>query len=141
MEDKIYPLLLKLAHIAAKKEEVPVSALIVKDNKIIAKAYNKRQKTNNILNHAEVIAIIKASKKLKDWRLNDCDLYVTLKPCSICSNIINQSRIRNVFYLLEKPLNKKEYNQTKYINKNISMYKLEYSKCLQSFFNKKRSKK
>lgn len=140
MDEKIYTLLLKLANNAAKKKEVPVSALIVKDNKIIAKAYNKRQKTHNILNHAEIIAIIKASKKLKDWRLDNCDLYVTLKPCSMCNAIINQSRVRNVFYLLDKPLSKKEYNQTKYINKNISTLNTVYSKCLQDFFVKKRSK-
>ena len=89
MNDKYYNILMKLAKKATKHQDVPVSALIVKNNKIIAKAFNTKEKTNNVCNHAEVLVISKASRKLKDWRLNDCDLYVTLKPCSICENIIN----------------------------------------------------
>jgi len=103
MEEKYYNLLLKLAKKAQKKNEVPISAIIVKDNKIIASAYNRRNKSKYILDHAEMLAIRKASRKLKDWRLDLCDLYVTLKPCSICENAIKQSRIKNVYYLLDKP--------------------------------------
>ena len=118
MNDKYYSILMKLAKKATKHQDVPVSALIVKNNKIIAKAFNTKEKTNNVCNHAEVLVISKASRKLKDWRLNDCDLYVTLKPCSICENIIKQSRIQNVYYLLSKPNNKKEYNKTKFVETN-----------------------
>ena len=99
MQQKYIDILIKLAIKASKKDEVPISAIIVKNNKILVKAYNNRNKKNSILGHAEIIAINKATKKLKDWRLFDCDLYVTLKPCSICENIIKQSRIRNVYYL------------------------------------------
>lgn len=141
MNDKYYNILMKLAKKAAKNQDVPVSALIVKNNKIIAKAFNTKEKTNNVCNHAEVLVISKASRKLKDWRLNDCDLYVTLKPCSICENIIKQSRIQNVYYLLSKPNNKKEYNKTKFVETNNSMQKEEYSQYLSDFFKLRRDKR
>ena len=140
MKNEYYNILIKLAKKASKKGEVPISALIVKNNHIIAQAYNKRNKRHNILDHAEIIAIEKASKKLKDWRLFNCDLYVTLKPCNMCTSIINQSRIENVYYLLDKPDNKKEYNKTKYKETNICMQKDEYSTILGDFFKKKRDK-
>lgn len=132
---------MKLAKKATKHQDVPISALIVKNNKIIAKAFNTKEKTNNVCNHAEVLVISKASRKLKDWRLNDCDLYVTLKPCSICENIIKQSRIQNVYYLLSKPNNKKEYNKTKFVETNNSMQKEEYSQYLSDFFKLRRDKR
>ena len=139
MNDKYLKQLIKLAKKASKKNEVPISAIIVKDGKIISKAFNKRIKNNNVLDHAEIMAIRKAEKKLKDWRLFDCDLYVTLKPCSMCEIIIKQARIKNVYYLLEKLNSKKEYNKTNFIkiSKNEQMY---YS-ILQDFFKKKRDKK
>ena len=141
MEEKYFKLLIKLAERAVKHNEVPISAIIVKNNKILAKAYNKRERKHDVLNHAEVIAIKKASKKLKDWKLFDCDLYVTLKPCSICENIIKQSRIKNVYYLLEKSENKKEYNKTKFIKTNNCTYEQMYEYILHDFFKKKRDKK
>lgn len=140
MEEKYFSILLKLAKKAVKKDEVPVSALIVKDGKIIAKAYNKRNKSKFVLDHAEMLVIKKASGKLKDWRLNECDIYVTLKPCSICEAAIKQSRIKNVYYLLDKLETKKEYNKTEFVKANKSMYKDEYNKILKDFFTKKRDK-
>ena len=131
---------MKLAKRASTKNEVPVSAIIVKNDKIISKAFNKREQSHNVLAHAEVIAIKKASKKLKTWRLFDCDLYVTLKPCSICENIIKQSRIRNVYYLIDKPDTKKEYNKTKFNKMNICTYEQMYELILKNFFQKKRDK-
>lgn len=141
MKDKYFDTLLKLALKASKKDEVPISAIIVKNNKIIAKAYNNRNKKNSVLGHAEILAINKATKKLKDWRLFDCDLYVTLKPCSICENIIKQTRIQNVYYFLDKPDNKKEYDKTKFykIEKNYNEQK--YAIVLNEFFKKKRDNK
>ncbi len=140
MNNTYFEKLIKLANKAAKKSEVPISALIVKNNKILACAYNKREKNHSVLDHAEIIAIKKASKKLKSWRLFDCDLYVTLKPCSICENIIKQSRIRNVYYLLDKPENKKEYNKTNLKKTNICTYEQMYRLILNDFFKKKRDK-
>lgn len=89
---------LKQAKIALKHDEVPIGAVIVKDNKIIAKGYNKREKTQNALNHAEIIAIKKACKKLKSWRLDDCEIYVTLEPCPMCAGAIANARINTLIY-------------------------------------------
>ncbi len=112
----------QLMNKAAKKNEVPVACIIVKDDKIIAKAYNKTVKTNNILDHAEIIAIRKASKKLHNWRLNDCKLYVSLEPCDMCKEVIKKSRISEVIYYSKQNNNKTEKDiEYKYIeNKDIS---------------------
>lgn len=139
MEKYIEELLI-LSKKAYKYDEVPVGALIVYNNKILAKAYNKRNRTNNITNHAEILAIRKAAKKLGDWRLNDCDLYVTLEPCSMCKEVIKQSRIKNVYYLVDKYDYKKEYDKTKFMKisdtENNNIKKL-YEKLLSDFFKLK----
>ena len=88
---------LKQAKKAYDKLEVPVGAVIVKDGKIIARAYNQKEEKNDTTNHAEIMAIKKASKKLNSWRLLDCDMYVTLEPCSMCAGALIQSRIRKVY--------------------------------------------
>lgn len=82
---------------AYKKLEVPVGAVIVKDGKIIAKAYNLREKKNSSLAHAEILCIEKACKKLNSWRLDDLEMYVTLEPCSMCAGAIIQSRLKKVY--------------------------------------------
>ena len=112
----------KLMDKAIKKNEVPVACIITKDNKILAKAYNKTNKTNNILDHAEIIAIKKASKKIKNWRLNDCIMYISLEPCSMCKEIIKKSRISNIIYYSKQNNNKTELDpEYKYIgNSKIS---------------------
>lgn len=89
---------LKLAKKCVKSEDVPVGAIIVKNNKIIGKGYNKRNKTNNALMHAEMIAISNACKKVHDWVLEDAVMYVTLEPCIMCSGAIIQSRIKKIVY-------------------------------------------
>lgn len=89
---------LRFAKIAYKKDEVPVGAVIVKDNKIIAKAYNRRQKLQDATLHAEIIAIKKACKKLHTFRLNDCTLFVTLEPCAMCSGAIINARVGTVVF-------------------------------------------
>lgn len=78
--------------------EVPVGAVIVKNGEIISSGYNKREIQNNALCHAEIEAINSACKKLKSWRLNDCDLYVTLEPCPMCTGAIINSRISRVIF-------------------------------------------
>ena len=89
---------IKEANKAFKINEVPVGAVIVKNKKIIAKAYNKREKTKNVINHAEIIAITKACKNIKNWRLDDCEIYITMEPCMMCSGAIQQSRIKKIIY-------------------------------------------
>lgn len=110
--EKYYEELLKLMDKASEKDEVPVAALIVKDGKIIGKAHNERRKKNDVLGHAEILSIKKAEKKLGDWRLDGCDMYVSLEPCSMCTEIIRQTRIRNVYYVTKKLDFKKEYYKT-----------------------------
>ena len=84
---------LKLAQKAFDKGEVPIGTVIVHNNKIIARGYNTREKTQQALNHAEIIAIHKACKKLHSWRLNDCTMYVTLEPCAMCAGAILNARL------------------------------------------------
>ncbi len=79
-------------------DEVPVGCVIVKDDKIIARGHNQRETKQSPIGHAEIVAINKASKKLNSWRLEGCDIYVTLEPCIMCSGAIIQSRIRKVYY-------------------------------------------
>ena len=79
-------------------DEVPVGCVIVHNNKIIARGHNTREKDQSVLGHAEINAIKKASKKIGSWRLEECDIYITLEPCSMCSGAIIQSRIRNLYY-------------------------------------------
>ena len=135
MNNKVYfDILINLAKKAYIKDEVPIAALIVKDNKIIARSINKRNKSSNLLGHAEISCIIKACKKIKDWRLNDCTMYVTLEPCHMCKEIIKESRIKKVYYLSDT--NKLINYKTKFI-KEIK-YKNNYSDLLTIFFKNKR---
>ena len=89
---------LKEAKLAALEDEVPIGCVIVKNNEIIARAHNQRDKSHDPLGHAEVLAIKKASKVLDDWQLVDTELYVTIEPCLMCAGAIIQSRIRKVVY-------------------------------------------
>ena len=88
---------LKEAQKAYEKLEVPVGAVIVKDGKIIARAHNQKETKKDTTKHAEMLAIQKASKKLESWRLIDCEMYVTLEPCSMCAGAIINSRIKKVY--------------------------------------------
>lgn len=88
---------LKEAKKAYKKLEIPVGAIIVKDGTIISRAHNVKEEKNDTTKHAEIIAIQKASKKLENWRLNDCEMYVTLEPCAMCAGAIIQARIKKVY--------------------------------------------
>ena len=87
---------LREARKAEKLEEVPIGCVIVQNDKIIARGYNRRNTDKNTLSHAELTAIKKASKKTGDWRLEDCVMYVTLEPCQMCAGAIVQSRMKKV---------------------------------------------
>ena len=89
---------LKEARLAAQEDEVPIGCVIVKDNQIIARAHNQRDKSNNPLGHAETLAIKTASEVLNDWQLVGTELYVTIEPCLMCAGAIIQSRIGKVIY-------------------------------------------
>ena len=130
-----FEMLLKLTKKAYKKNEVPIAALIVYNNKVISKAYNKRHNHHDVLGHAEILAIKKATKKLKTWHLTGCDLYVTVEPCCMCKSVINEAKIDNVYYFLENNKNKKFKTKYKYVDiKDNYIFKEK----IQSFFKNKR---
>ena len=138
--EKYMNIALKEAKKAYKKGEIPVGAVIVKNNKIIAKGHNLKEKKKMSTGHAEILVINKACKKLKNWRLNDCELYVTLEPCMMCSGAIIQSRISTVIYGTE---NLNSGYSTTLINNNIKIIKNvckdECQNLIQNFFVKKRN--
>ena len=140
--NKIIDELLKLSKIAYEQNEVPISALVVDESmNIIGKGYNQKIKLNDITAHAEVLALKKAADKLGDWRLSNCDLYVTLEPCNMCKEIIKEARIKNVYYLVKKDENKLGFYKTNIrsidISTNIDKIE-EYKQQLRSFFELKR---
>ena len=91
-------LALKQAQVSIKNDEVPIGAVVVKDGKVIARAHNTRNASKNAIEHAELVAISRACKKLNDWRLVGCDLYVTLEPCVMCLGACYNARISNVYF-------------------------------------------
>ena len=97
MINKFMKLALKEAMKAYEKEEVPIGAIIVKDGIVIARAHNLRESSKQACAHAEILAIQKACKKLEAWRLEDCDMYVTLEPCPMCAGAIINARIKNLY--------------------------------------------
>ena len=97
MQEQFMKEALKEAKKAYNKLEIPVGAVIVKDGKIIARAHNIKEEKQDTTKHAEIIAIQKASKKLETWRLNDCEMYVTLEPCAMCAGAIIQARLKKLY--------------------------------------------
>ena len=135
-EDFIIKKLNSLIKKAEEHGEIPVAAVIVYNNKIIASSYNKTESKNNILSHAEINVILKASKKLNNWRLNGCKLYVKLEPCSMCQEIIKKSRINEVIFYIKQNSNVTEKNpKYSYIKNN------EFSNKLKNHFKIIRNKK
>ena len=139
--DQYFEICIEEAQKAYEQGDVPIGAVVVLDGKIISYAHNIREKEHKITGHAEIEAILEAAKSLKRWNLADCDLYVTLEPCSMCKMVIQQARIANVYYLLNKLDYKKEYDKTKYVSlsdksdsKNVQLY----SGMLSDFFKTKR---
>jgi len=133
MEEKIIKILLNLSKKAYKKNEVPISCVMVKNNKIVSKAYNKKNIKNNPLLHAEIICLQKAYKKFKRWNLNDCVLYTSLEPCDMCKRIIEESRINKVYYVLDKGKTTNKYKKTQYEQMYVSNRK-EFRKYIEVFF-------
>ena len=131
IEEELY----KLSNKAFKKNEIPVGCLIIHNDKIIAKAYNKKNASNSVIDHAEILAIRKAAKKLKTWNLSDCTLYCTLKPCKMCEEVIKQSYIKKVYYILD---NSKEINYKYNSEQLCAANKIKFDKNMQDFFVNKR---
>lgn len=138
MNEKYMIMAFKEADKGLKLGEVPVGAVIVKNNVVIAKAYNKKELNKNAIKHAEIIAIEKACKKLGDWRLDGCSIYVTLEPCLMCMGAILESRIKNVYCGL-KNSKSNSYNIQIMNDNNISInygiMKKEINEQISNFFN------
>lgn len=138
---------LKLAKKAYTLGEVPIGCVIVYEDKIIGRGYNRRKTDKNTLSHAEITAINKASKKMGDWRLEGCTLYVTLEPCQMCAGAIVQARIPTVYMGCMNPkagcagsilniLNMPEFNHQVEVHSGI--LEEECSRMLKNFFKELR---
>ena len=144
MQEKYMKLALKEAQKAYKKNEIPIGCVIIKNNKVIAKSHNLKEYKHSTLYHAELIAIKKASKKLKNWRLLDCDIYITMQPCPMCASAIKQSRIKKIYYgtknknniLSNKILEENDINEK--IEVISSILEKECREIVQKFFEKQR---
>lgn len=124
-----------------KNGDVPVGAIIVQNDKILAKGYNKKEKNKNAILHAEIIAIDKACRKNGDWHLEDCTLYTTMEPCMMCCGAIVQARIKKIVYLLDNEnFGGKKYLENSKIEfvKEVNDYKMK--QILSDFFKEKRNK-
>lgn len=123
------------AEIAYSKGDVPIGAVIVKNNEIVSKSYNMKNILGVSVFHAEILAIIDACNSLNTWYLNDCELYVTLKPCDMCMNAIAESRISKVFYLIDSNYSDNLASNYNNIIINKLSFKNNYSELLSNFFS------
>lgn len=133
---------------AANQDEVPVGAVVVFQNKIIARAHNKREQNQAIHAHAEFLAMMKATKKIGSWRLEDCDVYVTMEPCPMCAGAMIQSRIKKLYYGSKDPKSGVAESLTNIFNLPFNhkvhvesgILAEESQELLKSFFKKLRDK-
>lgn len=150
MKEKFMLEALKEAKKAQNKDEVPVGCVIVKDNVIIARGHNLKEKNNNAILHAEIVALQKAYKKMGAWRLEDCEMYVTLEPCMMCCGAIVHSRIKKLYFGAKDPktgtvvsvsslLDLKELNHK--VDYEYGLLEEDCSKILKDYFKAKRNKK
>jgi tRNA(adenine34) deaminase len=131
----------KLADKAKNKGDFPVGAIIVRKGKIIAKSYNKKESKQNAIMHAEIDVISKTCRKLKTWHLEDCTLYTSMEPCTMCVGALNQARIGKVVYSLSNPTFGGIENNKNLLTQKIEIIKLEdeyYKNLVISFFQDKR---
>ncbi len=121
---------------AADFSEIPVGAVVVHDGEIIARAHNRKEELHDPTAHAEILAIRKAAEKLRDWRLSECDLYVTLEPCPMCMAAIREARIRRLYCGASKPIDAPELKLPE------TYYGIEEDACaavLKTFFQNRRN--
>lgn len=135
MEEKYMKIALQQARTAFNNGDVPVGAVIIKNGEIISRAYNRRERDQDATAHAEIIAIKKACRRLNSWRLNDCVMYVTLEPCSMCMGAIQQSRISKVIYGTKNIKEVSGLLQVEYNN----LFEDESTQLLQTFFQNRRN--
>lgn len=134
--NKIYELALESFNF----DEIPVGAIVVMDNQILGVGVNSRHRNKDVIGHAEINAIKEACSNIGDWRLDGCELYVTLLPCLMCTGAILESRIRKVYYLCERTnvrINIKDYVEVEKIDSKE--FEEKYLNLLQLFFENKRN--
>ena len=139
MEEKFMNEALKEARKAYEKLEIPVGAVIIKNGKIISRAHNLKETKQTATAHAEILAIQKANKKLNNWRLIDCDMYVTLEPCSMCMGAIVSSRIKNIYIgtldqKKEEKIDIQKYKEEYDVNIKYGICGAECESILKEFF-------
>ena len=139
---------LQMADIAFKNHEVPVGAIITKDGNIIGQGFNQVIANNSVSSHAEIIAINNASQKINNYRLNGCDIYVTLEPCHMCAKAIVDARIRNLYFGAMEPKTGAVQSIDQFLDKNYLNHRVSYSgghfsdksaNLLKKFFRLKRN--
>ena len=133
--------IVELANIAYENDDIPVGAIIVKNNEIIGEGFNTRNRFKSVIGHAEIDAIEMACKHIGDWRLDDCVMYVTLSPFMMCTGAIIERRIKKIYYLCDRKNvcfeNTKHLDITKIDESKMTK---EYMNLLQLFFENKRNK-
>jgi len=133
--------IIELANLAYNNGDIPVGAIVVKNEKIIGFGFNKRNINGSVIGHAEIEAIEMACNYVGDWRLDNCSMYVTLLPCMMCTGALVESRIKKIYYLCDRTnvcFNSKKYlNLVKIDDKNKCD---EYLRILQLFFENRRNK-
>ena len=139
--NKFMNLAVEQALIAVSYDEVPIGAVIVKDNEVISCSYNRKNIDNVAVYHAEILCIIDACKKIDSWYLNECDIYVTLKPCPMCMAALAEARIKNVYYLLDSNYDLNFNSNLNNVNLNVIEDKYNYKKILGDFFKNVRNEK
>ena len=150
MNEEFIKITINEAKKAYQEGEIPVGAIIVKNGEIISKTHNMKEKLNCSVKHAEILAIEEASKKINSWRLNDCEMYVSMEPCIMCCGALLQSRIKKIYYIvgnekfgglgnIEYILNNKKSNHhIEYEKIEKKEYIDEIQNLLKDFFIKKR---
>ena len=148
MNKRFMDLAIKEAQKAFLIDEVPVGCVIVRDDRVISKAYNKKEKLCCASKHAEVLAVEKASKKLNNWRLEGCDVYVTLEPCPMCASLLKQARVNHIycglsnsdsnnFKIISEILKKDKNNKEVFITNNLAVEKV--NSLMKEFFVNRRN--
>ena len=149
MNSKYMDMAIDEAKLAFDEDEVPVGAVIVKNGEILAKTHNLKEHMGSAIYHAEILAIAMATEKIKNWRLDDCDIYITLEPCPMCASAIKQSRVRNVYCglsnsdsnnlcIIEKIFESDSINNSVKFFSDLAVD--EVRNLMQKFFSEKRKK-
>ena len=146
--EKFMAVAVELAKTAYKENEVPVGAIVVKSGMVIGRGFNQVITTNSVSSHAEIIAINNASQTINNYRLKECDIYVTLEPCHMCAKAIVDARIQNLYFATPEPKTGSIISVDNFLDKNFLNHRVHYehgileeesSQMLKSFFASKRN--